>query len=223
MVGRRSLSLPCNEALGTALRQGRQSRRLSIQAVAQALNIPAAQLSALEEGDFSVFAAEVYARGAYLQYARYIGLDYQQAEGGIARALASVRQPLPLKVHTPYSWFERLVIPRVIMMAGIALVGLSISGYIIWQIQSYFHLPMLAIESPTTNIADRSALTIAGKSDPETRVSVNGEQALLRQDASFNVTIHLHPGVNIVWIEAQSAAGRTRIVEKQILWPREQS
>ncbi len=218
MVGRKSLSLHGNEALGSALRRERQARHLSIPAVAQALNIPSTQLLALEEGDFSVFAAEVYARGAYLKYALYVGMDFNHAQNEIVRALASVRQHLPLKVHTPYSWFERLVMPRVIMVASIAFVGLMIGGYIAWQIQSYFHLPMLVVTSPTTNIAVASVLPIVGKSDPATRINVNGEQVLLKPDASFAATITLHPGVNIVRIEATNAAGRTRVVAKQILW-----
>jgi cytoskeleton protein RodZ len=209
-----------NHVLGDSLRQAREARNLSLATVAKSLNIPQAKLQALEEGDFSVFAAEVYARGAYLQYAAYVGLDEQTCQREILRALASVRQVQPLKVYTPYTWLQRLVFPRLIIFSFMTLIAVLVGGYIAWQIQSYFHLPKLALTLPAHEVTQDADVVVEGKSDPETKVTVNNQQVLLRPDATFGIKLHLHAGINIVRVEAENAAGRKRIIEHPLLLSR---
>lgn len=221
MVGKKSGASRNQVGIGDPLRQARQQMHVTLPEAAAALNIPASQLAALEEGDFSIFAAEIYARGAYLKYAAYVGLDQNQTQYLILRALAAVRQRQILKVHTPYSWFERLVLPRVILVAAISSVGLVVGGYIIWQVQSYVHLPQLVLNSPTQAVMKEGVVTVEGKSESEVKVTVNGAQVLLRPDATFSTTLALHPGINIVRIEAENTAGRKRVIQRSVLWPRQ--
>ena len=62
-------------AMGKTFSQARRQRGLTARQVAQALNISVRHLEAIEDGDFSAFAAEIYARGACLNYAAYLGLQ----------------------------------------------------------------------------------------------------------------------------------------------------
>lgn len=61
--------------LGGMLREAREARGLSLEQVERDTRIVRRYLTALEEEDFEVFPADVYARGFLRSYASYLGLN----------------------------------------------------------------------------------------------------------------------------------------------------
>jgi transcriptional regulator with XRE-family HTH domain len=61
--------------IGHRLREAREARRIPIEQVERDTRIVRRYLLALENEDFGVFPAEVYARGFLRSYASYLGLD----------------------------------------------------------------------------------------------------------------------------------------------------
>lgn len=217
MVGTRSGKVRPNVEVGRILLEARRARGVSVTTAAHALSISPNHLHALEEGDFSVFAAEVYAKGAYMRYAEYLGVDSRKAERSILKALSGARELVPLRLHTPRSLLDRLLRPAMIFSMITLLIALGIGGYIAWQVESFLQLPQLKISN--TEVEGQLA-TIEGVAEEQDRVSINGENVLLREDNSFALNIYLRPGVNIIRVEAENAAGRKKTIEKHILVPR---
>jgi hypothetical protein len=106
------------------------------------------------------------------------------------------------------------------MWAALSVVTLIVGGYIIWQVKSFWQLPQLSLDSEVPVVASDQYVTVQGKTEAGTKVTINGEQIVLKPDATFAVDMRLHPGINVVSIEAQNAAGRKRVLERDILWPR---
>ena len=221
MVKDPSKIVHAHEQVGYPLRDARVASGLEVEDVAKQLNIPPRQIRALEEGDFSVFAAEVYARGAYVKYATYLGMNAEQAHRTALRALSGVRQPMQLRMHTPQQWYERLVTPKLMVVGISSCLALLVAGYIGWQVRTFWQLPALDLTSPTKTYLEDEVITIRGVSEPNARVRINGESVLLKGDASFEVEMTLHPGINVVYAEAENAAGRIRVIEQHLLHPRE--
>lgn len=217
MVGTRSVGQVQSFPAGDLLRARRKALKLSVRDVAQALNVPEAQLAALERGDFSVFAAEVYARGACLKYARYLGIEREVGERAIWRALTEVRQLVPLHLHTTLTFFQRLAHPHVFIGLLVGGAALVVGGYIVWQVQSFFHLPQVLLLEPSVSEVRGSHVAVAGRAEKGARVTVNGEPMLLSPEADFRTTLSLRPGINVLRVEAENAAGRRRVVERHIL------
>lgn len=63
------------EAISKALRERRQSRRLSLEAISHSLKIRTQFLDALEKGNWDELPGDVYLRGFLMRYAQYLGLD----------------------------------------------------------------------------------------------------------------------------------------------------
>ncbi|NLZ28396.1 MAG: DUF4115 domain-containing protein, partial [Firmicutes bacterium] len=63
------------EELIKLLRDSRKERKISLQDIAAQTKIKVSRLEAFEKGDFSVFAGEVYLKGAISSYAKAVGLD----------------------------------------------------------------------------------------------------------------------------------------------------
>lgn len=76
--------------LGSWLRQAREAKRLSLEDVERETRIRAQFLAALEEEDFAKLPGDVYARGFLRNYARFLGLDPQEA---VQRYKALLAQP----------------------------------------------------------------------------------------------------------------------------------
>lgn len=216
MVGTRSGKVRPSTEVGRILLEARRQQKISVMEAASDLNVSANQLNALEEGDFSVFAAEIYAKGAYMRYAEYLGVDLHQAERSILKALSGARELVPLRLHTPRSLFDRLLTPAMIFSMFGLFIALSIGGYIVWQVESFLQLPQLQVAN--TNVNGHFA-TIGGVAEEQAKVNVNGETVLLREDNSFELHIYLRPGVNIIRVEAENAAGRKKTIEKHVLVP----
>lgn len=220
MAGTRSLKVrPATEAAQLLL-QGRRTRKLSAAEVATGTKLPLAQVAALEAGDFSVFAAEVYGRGAYLAYARYVGISERRAERAVDQALSAARERVPLKVFTPFGFLQRFLMPLTWLWLAAATVGLTVAGYIVWQVQSFWRLPHISLQEPAGVIIGTPQLVVRGVAEPDARVTVNGEVVLLGEHGEFATTLRLHPGINILHLEAENAAGRKRVLEKHLLLPR---
>lgn len=210
MVGVRPGKGGAHEGIGDRLQKERQKHRLSLEEVSQELHIPVNQLVGLEEDDYSVFSAELYARGAYNAYAKYLGIDTKISSRAFLRSLSSVRERIPLTLHTPATFLERLINPKTILTAvGIVLV-LVVGGYIAWQLESFWRLPDVKITGPVSSVIEGDTVTITGKAEERSQLTVNSESVLLQGDSTFSVPLRLHKGINIVRIDVKNAAGRIR-------------
>lgn len=80
-----------NEAItpGSALRQGRECAGLSLEAVAEQLNLLPSQLRALEEDRYQVFPGEIFVKGHLGAYARLLKLDVGAVLGGYCGSVTS--------------------------------------------------------------------------------------------------------------------------------------
>lgn len=220
MTGTRSLKVRPHAKAGELLSHARRAKKLALPTVAADTKLSLQHLASLEGGDFSVFAAEVYGRGAYLRYARYLGIDQTQAERVVAEALSSARERVPLTVFRPFGWMARMLTPRTVILAAVAALGMGVGGYIIWQVQSFFRLPQLTLVEPAGVIVATPDLTVRGIAEEGALVSVNEQAVLLSQSGQFETTLTLHPGVNVLRLTARNAAERERVIEKHLLLPR---
>ncbi len=208
MVGVRPGKGGSHEGIGDGLKKEREKHHASLEEVSEALHIPVNQLAALEDDDYSVFSAELYARGAYTAYAKYLGIDTSMSSRAFLRSLSRVRERIPLTLHTPATFFDRLIHPRVILSFAGILLALLVGGYIAWQLESFWALPNIEIDSPVSSVIQGDETVITGTAEDRAHLTVNGENVLLQANARFSVPLKLHRGINAVRIEVKNAAGR---------------
>jgi cytoskeleton protein RodZ len=220
MVGVRPSKRAGTTQIGQLLRTARQQRGVTLDAAAAALRIPKRQLAALEECELSDFSAEVYARGAFMKYAAYLGVETLQTQKAFMRALGESREPIPLKLLTPRSWLARVLTPYWLfaMIGGVA--ALVVGSYVVWQLQSFLRLPDLVVLEPQQAIVQDMDIMVKGKTEQNATVTVNDQPVLIEPDGSFAAPLTLRPGINIVRVEAKNAAERRRIIQKDLLLPR---
>jgi transcriptional regulator with XRE-family HTH domain len=116
--------------IGERLRDRRIARGQSLEDVEEAIRINIGYLQALEEEHYDVLPAPVYARGFMRSYARYLGLDADEAVAAMSGTLQPPAnlEPLPGLRRTPSTMpeFNRPLVA--IIGAGIALVVLVLAA-----------------------------------------------------------------------------------------------
>ncbi len=80
---------------GSLLRKVRESRGVTIEEIARKTKIAAAHLRAIEDEDFTILPAEVYARGFVQQVCLYLKVDPTQGTRTYIRRLREERNKLP--------------------------------------------------------------------------------------------------------------------------------
>ncbi|NLI69425.1 MAG: helix-turn-helix domain-containing protein [Firmicutes bacterium] len=81
------------EELIKLLRDSRKEKKITLQDIAAQTKIKVSRLEAFEKGDFSVFAGEVYLKGAISSYAKAVGLDPARVLKIYQKAQVKVEQP----------------------------------------------------------------------------------------------------------------------------------
>lgn len=214
---RRPLTGP--DTLGERFRQIREERRLTLDEAAQATNVPAKYLGAIEAGRHDQLPGLVYARNFVRQYAKFLeisetaALEKFTAEDEIVRGKKPQAPRLVPRANTEFPWYIRY--SRFILGgAAILLVG----GYLVWQVTNLVEAPRLEVTEPSTDIATSAAtITIVGQTDPSVTVRINNQQTEVEADGSFRETINLEPGLNTLKITAVRKYSQTAVVERRIL------
>jgi len=124
-------------ALGDEFRAAREARHLSLSDVAEQVHIRSTYLESIEHEDWSAIAAPVYVKGFLRTYARFLGLDQEDAvrryvalvaDGAIGsqpapRPMGGSRPP-PRNSPSPLLWIGGVV--------AIALVA-----FVVWSFYQY--------------------------------------------------------------------------------------
>lgn len=116
--------------LGQRFRAAREERGLTLSEVGEQLRIRSVYLAAIEEENWKAIGAPVYIRGFLRTYARFLGLDPEEAVGefnaasGLAAsaAAAEIRAASGQRSMAPLLWIAGIV--------AIALIGFVIYVYV---------------------------------------------------------------------------------------------
>src|SRR6516164_503624 len=124
-------------SFGERLKRERELRGVKLEEIAESTKIGKRNLVALEEEHFDQLPGGIFNKGFVRAYAKYLGLDEEQAVNDFMAASANYDQPVALQ-PPPTSWVKPPVIPsdeamrrrnlRFVMLAAILLVG----GFIAW-------------------------------------------------------------------------------------------
>ena len=85
------------------LRAGRETKKLTIEQVAESTKIRTDHIRALEQGNFNVFSAPIYIRGSVKNYATLLKLDVPKITAELDRELKGTEnfsEPPPLTQQT---------------------------------------------------------------------------------------------------------------------------
>jgi cytoskeletal protein RodZ len=189
----------------------REEKGLTLLQAQKITLIPFKYLQALEQGNFSELPKARAHRIAYVRdYAKNLGLNPSMCvsqfihEQGLINTLS----------NTPHKKrFSFLHLPSVSIILRNVLIGGFISlfvGYLAWQVNGILKPPQLTIFNPTDgSISEQTRIALQGSTEPESKLTINGENAEVNNKGIFDIPIELTPGLNTLTISATKKHGKT--------------
>ena len=209
-----------SETVAEQLRSARQAKKLKLRQIAKKLNINEKYLTALEKGEYEQLPHGVYGKNFLREYALFLGLDYKT----LARDYETEINFLELKGQKDL--FSKQVVKARYLLAMLKifksiLIFLIISVcfiYLGYRVNKIISPPLLVISQPAANlITNQTALRVAGRTEAEASLTINGQTVLFDKNGDFSQTIRLKNGINIITIIASKKHGRANTVIRQIL------
>ncbi len=161
--------------LGERFRAAREERGLTLSEVGEQLRIRSVYLSAIEEENWKAIGAPVYIRGFLRTYARFLGLDPEEAVGEFNSASGVAPSSAPA-IESRSSAGQRSMAP-LLWIAGI--VAIALIGFVIYV---YVSPPRAVTTSQQSAAPAASPTAAAATSHPAPR-----PQPLLTRTLALNV------------------------------------
>jgi cytoskeletal protein RodZ len=208
------------KSLGAILQEIRQGKHLSIKEVANRMNIRSSQLEAIENENFQAFSAHVYARGVCERYAHFFELDREEVLRLLEEAWRLKQAPLEEK-KTPFptsASIASLITPQKTLFALLIVGAVGIVSYLGFYIFTTTRSPTLSFDEPPGDmVAYEYIMPIKGTADPRLELTLNKQQVYIDKDGKFSKNILLHPGINILRLEAKNGFGKISAIERRVV------
>jgi cytoskeletal protein RodZ len=209
--------LVSEDSLGEELRRLRTFKNLGVDEVAQKLGIRREYLLAMEEENFSQLPAGLYGKNFLKKYADFLGLDKNLVTKFLQETTddRAENNPFSQKILKKNKF---LIFPKIIRNLLLGLGVLICFLYLIFYFKKIILPPDLTVSQPEKNLMiQESSILVAGKTEKEAEVRINGELILNNNDGNFSQTVKLKKGVNTLTISAKKKYSQENVVLRQIL------
>lgn len=206
-------------SIGETLKSLRRRQGISLDMVARATCIQRKYVEAFERDAYSELPDPLYARHFLRQIVvalhgdpEYFLSRYDDECGTCPAVVDALRAPRQRTSRQLLSQGRALFVRLAIVAAAFLLVF-----YVGRQIHTLLAPPALIVDAPNTDMQTATPrLTVSGQTEPEVRVSVNGNTALTDPSGRFALPLLLVRGVNIITVEARRKFGRPRIISRTV-------
>ncbi len=214
-------SSPERDALGDRIRSMREELGMTREALAREISVSSRYIRALEEGDYSVFGARVYAQGVLKKMVALIApadvkncmdalreaWDVHADEGGGHSRLVST---------VPGSkWY---VTPK---RAGIGIAATLLATFIFFagaRLIRFNAPPVLVIDEPQPGVAlAEPAVALVGRTERESKLTVNGRELTIDEQGNFHERIELQTGVNKLTFLSENRFGKNNSIVRYVV------
>lgn len=202
---------------GERLREERLKRKLTLQDAEKATKINASFLAAIERGEYKKLPSSAYAQGFVRNYAEYLGLPVRQVLAVFRREFDERKEyrVLPDSLSGRQTLSGRHIrFQRRVLVA--AMLVISVIAFMLYQFRFAVLNPPLTITSPKESSVTGQQITIAGTTEPNATVTVNGQAVPLDQGGAFTKKVAAFDGPLTIVVKARSRFGKETIVERHI-------
>jgi transcriptional regulator with XRE-family HTH domain len=198
--------------LGSYLRNGRLAKKLSTTKLASEIAVSIAYIKALEEGDYSALPPEVYVVGFIKRYCKVVGLDYQKASYLFSKNKLKLSPPSLRKSLIAHPWFLRIISYRNLVVVVGLLFLTTLLFYLVNVIYPMYAKPYINLKNPALCPAETNSnkFELSGTVQPEGKVWINGEEAMVDKDGYFTCPLFFHEGENVIKFRVINKFGREK-------------
>ncbi|PIR76232.1 MAG: hypothetical protein COU32_03100 [Candidatus Magasanikbacteria bacterium CG10_big_fil_rev_8_21_14_0_10_42_10] len=195
------------------LKEAREAAGFSIAQMAEKTRLSKTYIHALENCNFAQLPqGTVYQKNFIKRYLSVLGIpsatyiqQFLIEEGYDQEEKKEQTHP-----HTPKPFSSFHALPAMMKYIGVAVVFISVLGYLGWQVYRILEPPTLTLIEPDDgHITTEEQILVRGISDPETHISINGKDVSYTEEGHFEQQLDLVEGVNTIVVSATKKHGKT--------------
>jgi transcriptional regulator with XRE-family HTH domain len=209
------------ESLAEWLNARREAAGFTIEALAAKTRVQEKYLRALEAGDGRDLPEAAYQRLFIKVIAGALGeseaaalLRFEESQSQCHTRKEERQKPPQSQAASKF-----LVAPKIISAAALITIAVLAFLGLGYEILRLVAPPELFIESPLDGeVRQSAALSVSGRTERGATLYVNGELVYLKPDGSFEETINLRQGLNIIKISVRKIHSDERVLYRHVLY-----
>lgn len=205
--------------VGQLLKEERNRRQLSLDALSKKTRIRVEYLEALELGQFELLPAATFVKGYIKRYANLLGLDHKPLLALLRRDYKESAKGtlVPREFIKPVLKSRRPVTTVTLVMVVTSAIFLTLIGYVGFQWYQLNKPPELLVSQPADQASVSAQIVVQGKTSPEAIVNVNDQPVSLKPDGSFESKIFIPTeGITTLTIESSDRRGKTNRQQRTV-------
>lgn len=203
---------------GQILQTARIAKKLELDDVSRVTKIRPQFLQSIESDDFRNLPSGTVARGFIRNYSEFLNISPQYVLAIFKRDF--VENPsgriVPRGMTEPVEKVSFWT-PRTTVIAIVVGIFILFGTYLIYQYRLLTGPPFLALSQPVNGaVIKEDNVEVAGKTDPEASIAVNGQLISLDKGGYFFFRLPLTPGPNTIVITATAKSGKTSTITRSV-------
>lgn len=201
-----------NETLGSRLQKRREALGLSIKDVADEIQTAQKHVLALEEDNYGVFPAKVYATGFLKKILKLLGnedVETWLTEFNTEWEVRMFRKEKTVVALPENRGEEPFLTPG---RLGLITGGVLLLFFLLFlssQLVNFVGTPGLSINQPEDQtILTHPLVRVRGKTEKESRLTVNGRELRIDGEGNFDEEIELATGLNALEFLVENRFGK---------------
>lgn len=204
---------------GQVLKEEREKKLFTLEEVEKATKIRKELLEALEKGLYSKLPPPTFVQGFIKNYGRFLSLNTEKLLAIFRREFSEGKYP-PRILETFSNPLDknkfRMTPARLLGTLIMSLIALFFI-YLWFEYRFLTGAPFLEVNQPPDQFNTNSPIVeIAGRTDPEAKVSINNQEIKLDPSGRFREEIELSENINTVEITASAKSGKLSKVSRTV-------
>ena len=201
---------------GEILKNQRLKKSWTLEKVAGLTHIQPLVLQSIEEDNLTSLPKPPFVFGLVKNYAKALSLNSEEV-------LAIFRREYNLRIGS-YLLPPQPLVKSFFHLNGPAILKFSLIfltllflGYLLVQYWQFAQAPVLIVSAPQdlTEVLE-TQVNVTGRTDPNAKVYVNGQEILVDEKGIFNTVVSLNPGVNVLNIRSQNLQKKETQIKRTV-------
>lgn len=198
--------------VGQILKETRLAKFYTLEEVEKSTKIRKELLEALEEDNWSKLPPPTFVQGFIKNYSKFLGLEEQKLLAIFRREFSDKKNPPKILQawSNPLDRKKLRLTPAKVLSGVIMTMIIAFLVYLWFEYRFLVGTPFLEISTPQDQISiENSIVEVAGKTDPESKVTINNQEVEVDLSGNFSQEIKLSDSASTITITSTSKYGKT--------------
>jgi transcriptional regulator with XRE-family HTH domain len=200
--------------IGQIIEDARTKKNFSLKKLEEITKIKTSFIESIEKENWQALPSFTIVLGFVKSIASALDIDEKTAVATLKRDYPPKKlyiNPKP-DVLSRFSWS-----PKLTFIIGMALVVITILGYLTFQYVRFISPPKITIDSPINGqVVSGGYVMVFGSTDSDVKILINNQPVLTDEDGKFSVKIDVSPTTSEIIVKGISRSGKEGTISRKI-------